>query len=310
MPGYTPWRGRKIMMPEIAVVHAKGNRDLDQGMGARSIAKTIRELADKSRVKALVVRIDSPGGSAVAADYVAEAIQEVKEEIPVVVSLGQVAASGGYWAAMYASHITSSPYTLTGSSGVIGGWFFDKGLNAKLGLGVETLNRGEHADLVAGAILPKRDLHDDEEAQFRRALLALYGDFVKKAAKGRSKTDEDLEKMAQGRVYSGFQAQQLGLIDSLGGYLDALDTAKKLAEIPASKKVLVREYPKPKFIETIMARFFASGMENARQSISPGLLAAFAPFAIGKNAELAHALEDLQYRISKNGQAMPILPLN
>jgi protease-4 len=308
-PGYSSGRVRKIRAPEIAVVHARGNTDLDQGMGARNIAKTIRELAERYRVKALVVRIDSPGGSAVAADYIAEAIQEVKEEIPVVVSLGQVAASGGYWASMYASHITSSPYTLTGSIGVIGGWFFDKGLNAKLGLGIESLNRGEHADLLTGLILPKRDLCDDEEAQFRRTLLDLYGEFVRKAAKGRNKTTEDLESMAQGRVYSGLHAQQLGLIDSLGGYLDALDTAKKLAEIPASKKVLVREYPKPKFIETITARFFASSLTNMQQSIAPGLLAAFAPFGLEKNEELTRSLEDLQYRISKNGQAMPILPL-
>jgi protease-4 len=308
-PGYSSGRVRKIRAPEIAVVHARGNTDLDQGMGARNIAKIILELGEKSRVKALVVRIDSPGGSAVAADYIAEAIEQVKKEIPVVVSLGQVAASGGYWAAMYASHITSSPYTLTGSIGVIGGWFFDKDLNAKLGLGIESLNRGEHADLVTGVILPKRDLRDNEEAQFRRTLLDLYGEFVKKAAKGRNKTSEDLESMAQGRVYSGLHAQQLGLIDSLGGYLDALDTAKKLAEIPVSKKVLIREYPKPKFIETITARFFASSLANVRQSISPGLLATFAPFATGKNADLTQtAIQDLQYRISRNGQAMPILP--
>ncbi|MDR0312929.1 MAG: signal peptide peptidase SppA [Treponema sp.] len=309
MPGYSSGRVRKIRAPEIAVVHARGNTDLDQGMGARNIAKTIRELAEKSRVKALVVRIDSPGGSAVAADYVAEAIEEAKKEIPVVVSMGQVAASGGYWAAMYASHIISTPYTLTGSIGVIGGWFFDNGLNAKLGLGTESLSRGEHADLLTGVIFPKRDLRDDEEAQFRRTLLTLYGEFVKKAAKGRNKASEDLESMAQGRVYSGLHAQQLGLVDSLGGYLDALDTAKKLAEIPVSKKVLVREYPKPKFIETITARFFASSLANLRQSIAPGLMTAFAPFGSEKNAELAQSLEDLQYRISKNGQAMPILPL-
>jgi protease-4 len=308
MPGYSSGRVRKIRAPEIAVVHARGNTDLDQGMGARNIAKIILELGEKSRVKALVVRIDSPGGSAVAADYIAEAIEQVKKEIPVVVSMGQVAASGGYWAAMYASHITSSPYTLTGSIGVIGGWFFDKSLNAKLGLGIESLNRGEHADLATGVILPKRDLRDDEEAQLRRTLLDLYGEFIKKAAKGRNKTSEDLESMAQGRVYSGLHALQLGLIDSLGGYLDALDTAKKLADISASKKVLIREYPKPKFIETITARFFTSSLANMQQSISPGLLAAFA-FATEKNAELTQAaIQDLQYRISKNGQAMPILP--
>ena len=303
---YSPGR-TKFLSKEIAVVHARGNTDLDQGMGARNIARTIRQLADKSRVKALVIRIDSPGGSAVAADHISEAILEVKEYIPVVVSLGQVAASGGYWAAMNASRIVTSPYTLTGSIGVIGGWFFEKGLNTKLGLGFEAMTRGEHADLVTGIILPRRDLDEDEEAQFRRCLLDLYDEFIKKAAKGRNTKDEDLEALARGRVYSGLSAQNLGLIDSLGGYLDALEIAKELAAIPLKKKIRVREYPKPKFLEALTAKFFNSAHINSRIEASlavPGFLTA----ANALNAN--QILEDLRFRLSKNGQAMPILPLN
>ena len=300
-PRYTSGRIRGLRVPEIAVVHARGNTDLEQGMEARSISRLIRELAEKSRVKALVVRIDSPGGSAVAADFVAAAIREVKKDIPVVVSMGQVAASGGYWAAMYANHITASPYTLTGSIGVIAGWFFDKGFNARLGLGFDALTRGDHADLATGIILPRRDLSKDEEAQFRSCLLDLYGEFVKKAALGRNMKEEDMETLAQGRVYSGLASQRLGLTDSLGGYLEALETARDLAKIPASKKIRVREYPKPKFFQTMAARFLSSFIREYR---IPGVSDAFP--GTGKASLL---WEDIRYRFSQNGEIMPILPL-
>ena len=301
-PVYAPGRSG-FMAKEIAVVHARGNTDLDQGMGARNIAKIIRQLADKPRVKALVVRINSPGGSAVAADFISEAILEVKEDIPVVVSLGQVAASGGYWAAMNASRIITTPYTLTGSIGVIGGWFFDKGLNTKLGLGFEAITRGEHADLVTGIILPRRDLDEEEEKMFRRCILDLYDEFIKKAAKGRNMKEEDMEALARGRVYSGISARELGLTDSLGGYLEALETAKELAGIPPGKKIRVREYPKPRFLETLTARLFNSAIAGSQA-------AALNFFTTGNTLKAQQTLEDLRFRLSKNGQALPILPLS
>ena len=299
---YSPGRS-KFTKREIAVVHAKGNTDLDQGMDARTIAKTIRMLAEKPKVKALIVRINSPGGSAVAADHISEAILKVKEQLPVVVSLAQVAASGGYWAAMNASRIVTTPYTLTGSIGVIGSWFFEKGLNTKLGLGFEALTRGEHADLATGIILPARDLNTKEEAQFKSCILDLYDEFIKKAAKSRGKTEKDMETLAQGRVYSGLAAIELGLIDSLGGYLEALDIAKELAGIPLNKKVRIREYPKPKFLETLTARLFSSALANSQNSAAINLLKA------ASSQKANQALEDLRYRLSNNGQALPILPL-
>ncbi|AEF82845.1 signal peptide peptidase SppA [Leadbettera azotonutricia] len=283
-----PKPGRFGKPAEIAVIYAKGNTDLDQGMAARSLSRTIFEAAEKSAVKALVVRIDSPGGSAVAADYVAQAIKEAKKQKPVVVSMGQVAASGGYWAAMYASHIMASACTLTGSIGVIAGWFYDKGLNDKLGLDLDTLSRGAHADLFTGVLIPRRDLTDAEEANYRRYILELYGDFVKKAALGRNITPEVLEPLARGRVYSGLAAQKLGLVDSIGGFIEAIETARKLAGIPEKKKTAIREYPRPKLREALMQRFFAG--------VVPGI-------DIG-------VLEDLRFRLSRNGEAMPILPWN
>jgi len=290
---YTAKKARGIRLPEIAVINARGVVDLEQGIEARNVSRLIRRLAEKPRVKALVVRIDSPGGSAVAADFIAEAIAMAKKKIPVVVSFGDVAASGGYWAAMYASHIMASPYALTGSIGVIGSWFFDKGLNAKLGLDFEALTRGEHADLGTGFILPKRDLSADEEERFRRCILDLYGEFVKKAALGRNKKEEELETLARGRVYSGLTSQRLGLTDSLGGYLDALETARDLAGIPVSKKLKIKEYPKPKFFEKIVAKAFSK-----EHSANPLLHILGVP----------RLWDDLYYRFSQNGKVMPILP--
>ena len=294
---YTARRARGLCLPEIAVIHARGATDLDRGMEARKISRLIRKLGEKPRVKALVVRIDSPGGSAVSADFIAGAIQDVKKKIPVVVSFGQVAASGGYWAAMYASHITASPYTLTGSIGVIGSWFFNKGMNAKLGLNFEALTRGEHADLATGIILPQRDLSGEEEERFRRCLLDLYGEFVKKAALGRNMKEEELEALARGRVYSGIASQRSRLTDSLGGYLEALETARNLAGIAPSKKVKIREYPRPKFLEKMAAKAFSSAIPEGQ-----------APVSLLQNPRMTGLWDDLYYRFSKNGQIMPILP--
>jgi protease-4 len=290
---------------EIAVVHAKGQTDLERGMAARTLAPLIREISQRKAVKALVLRIESPGGSAEAADYIAQAVSGAKERIPVVVSMGSVAASGGYWAAMNASAIVASPYTLTGSIGVISGWFYNRGLYDKLGLGVDTLSRGAHADLMAGILIPHRDLTGEEEQRFRRLILDLYAAFVAKVAEGRNLSPTAVEAAAQGRVYSGLRARDAGLVDRIGGLAEALRTARELAKIPPDKPVRYSEYPRPKFIERIALRFglppppFAAS--RAAGPPWPGLLGALWPEAAG--------IEDLWYRLSRNGEAMPILPL-
>ncbi|MDR0876590.1 MAG: signal peptide peptidase SppA [Treponema sp.] len=289
-----------VFAPRIAVITASGQTDLQRGMAARSLSRTIREVSERHSIKAIVIRINSPGGAADAADYIAEAIQYAKQRIPVVVSMGPVAASGGYWASMYASHITASPFTLTGSIGVIGNWFYDDGLNKKLGLTVDALKKGDHSDLSVGIIFPRRDLSAEEEARYRTFILDLYGDFTKKVAAGRNMDIETVEAAAQGRVYSGLGALDVGLIDSIGGLDDALRIARNLAEIPEKQKVRYEEYPKPRFIDRFMERFtapFLTRENSAASSMVTGLLIS------------EPLLEDLLYRISHNGQVMPILPL-
>ncbi|MCL1837625.1 MAG: S49 family peptidase [Treponema sp.] len=300
---YRPARARWLdKSPVIAVIYASGVTDMEQGIAAWTLAKTIRDLSEKRRVKAIVLRINSSGGSAEAADYVAEAVKIAKRRVPVVVSMGAVAASGGYWASMSASHITASPVTLTGSIGVIGSWFYDKGMNDKLGITVDSLQRGDHADLLTGAILPRRDLREDEISRYRDYILALYADFTARVAANRGMELERVEAVAQGRVFSGVGALNAGLIDSIGGLDDAIRMARKLANINDDMTVSFSEYPKPKFFDMMMERMLSAKFRGGTAGLSPAALVAelFLP---------APLLEELRYRITHNGRAMPILDI-
>jgi len=287
----------------IALVYANGQTDMVSGMAILSLSNTIRELADSKRVKAIVVRINSPGGSADAADYFSEAVRYAKQKKPVVISMGQVAASGGYWAALNSSHIFATPYTITGSIGVIATWFYDNGLYEKAGLNTQTLKRGEHADLYTGFLIPYRDFTAQEEDQYKNYILDIYSVFTGKVAVGRNMDIDKVEAAAQGRIFSGLRAFDAGLIDSIGGLSDALNLARSLAGIPQDGKVRYDEYPKPKFYERMLNQFpFVSVLKRIfsgkNSSDTASMLAEiFIPYA------------DLRYRLQKNGDVMPILPL-
>jgi protease-4 len=285
--------------PRIAVINASGQTDLQRGMAARSLSRTIKEVSEKSAVKAMVIRINSPGGAADAADYIDEAIRYAKKNIPVVVSMGSVAASGGYWASMNANQIMAGPFTLTGSIGVIGSWFYDNGINSKLGLTIDVLKKGDHADMSSGVILPHRDLSPDEEERYKTYILDLYHEFTEKVAAGRNMSLEDVEAVAQGRVYSGQGALDAGLIDSIGGLADALQAARNLAGIPEKKQVRYEEYPRPRSMDKWIQRLFSQFTVPESTSSLSMLTDIMIPESL---------LEDMFYRITQNGQVMPILP--
>ncbi len=293
--------------PVIAVIYANGHTDMHSGISALSLSETIRAQADKRRVKAIVIRINSPGGSAEAADYINEAIRYAKEKKPVVVSMGAVAGSGGYWASMNASHIAATPYTITGSIGVIGSWFFDNGLAAKLGFKTDTLQRGAHADLLTGVILPQRDLTADEEAQYKNYIVDLYNIFTAKAAAGRNMEIEQIEASAQGRIFSGTRALEAGLIDSIGGLSDALRTARSLAGIPENKNIKYDEFPKPKFFERMLGNFSFAKIFTKNGGGKNNALEFFADLFLPDG--YAQFSSDIHYRLKMNGKVMPILPL-
>jgi len=297
-------RGRRP--PIIAVINSTGVTDMERGMAARALARTIDETSRRRRVKAIVLRINSPGGSPEAADYIAEAVTKARSRVPVVVSMGGVAASGGYWAGMSANHITATPVTLTGSIGVIGTWFYDRGLNNRLGLSVDVMQRGNHADLMTGIILPKRDLNEREQERFRKYIMDHYDVFTARVAASRGMEIEQVEAVAQGRVFSGIGALNAGLIDSIGGLAHAVRIARELAGIPEYQGVVFEQLPRPTFFDRMMGRLVKMGLPNrtaASRNMEAALLMTdlFLP---------VHLLEDLRFRIAHNGRVMPILPMD
>ena len=289
--------------PTIAIVYADGQTDMQRGMEIAKLVKTINDLANNNRVKAIVVRINSPGGSAQAADALAEAIRYARYRKPVVVSMGQVAASGGYWASMTASHVMANPYTITGSIGVIGSWFYDNGLYRNLGLTTDVIKRGDHSDLMTGFLIPYRRMTVLEEDQYKKYILDLYDIFINKVAYGRGMEIQEVEAVAQGRIFSGTRALKEGLIDSVGGLYDAINIARSLAEIDESTPVNYREYPEPSFMDILLGKF-------------PSIESFFRAKLFGKQAQSTPAYldilipnVDIRYRMENNGQVMPILPL-
>jgi protease-4 len=214
--------------------------------------------------------------------------------------MGQTAASGGYWAAMNASHIIATPYTITGSIGVIASWFYDNGLTSKLGLTMETIQRGAHADMFTGVLVPYRNLTDLEEERYKNYILDIYFNFTEKVAAGRSMNIEKVESVAQGRIFSGTRALEAGLIDSIGSISDAFQLARNMANIPDDKFVQYREFPEPKFFDSLLSRFpFVSAIFKLNYQ-SPAVLTF---------VDLLLPGTDIRYRIENNGKVMPILPL-
>ena len=241
------WGGR----PKIALVYGLGVCDMDKGIRARRLQKVFADLAKQKNVKAVVFRVDSPGGSAMAADVVAEALKKCAAKKPVIISQGQVAGSGGYWISMYGDKIVAGPNTVTGSIGVIGGWVWDQGLGEKLGMTEDHVKRGAHADIEAGVTLPllgltvpRRNLTSDERAMIERWIREMYDSFVAKVAEGRDMTKEEAEAIAQGRFYSGLDGKQVGLVDEIGGLMTALALAKSEAKIADNQRVEIVEIPK------------------------------------------------------------------
>ena len=281
--------------PKIAVIYALGVCAMDEGITARKLVRDVQTAVDNPAVKAIVLRVDSPGGDAMASDYIAEALKEAKGKKPVIVSQGAVAGSGGYWLSMYGDTIVAAPTTITGSIGVIGGWAYNKGIKEKLGMSTDYVKAGEHADLgfgftlpFIGLGLPDRDLTEPERSRMEYSIKTMYKEFVNKVANGRKKSPEQIEAIAQGRVWSGSDGLKNGLVDILGGLATAIDIAKAKAGIPRSQEVTILELPKKGLID----------------------FSQFIPRVIGLELkEKDPALEHLQFLLARNGQPMPVLPL-
>ncbi len=292
--------------PRIAVVYAIGATDLDGGMMARRLASDIEEAARDHSVKAIVLRVDSPGGDGVAADYVAEAVRAAKKRKPVIVSMGAVAGSGGYWVSMYGDSVIASPITLTGSIGVIGAWIYDKGLDDKLGLSLDSVQMGKHADLSLGFLIPHRNLSPEEKERFKTMILDMYSDFVGKAAMGRGKTPEEIEKIAQGRIWSGLGAKEIGLVDSLGGLRDAIELAGRKAGIEPGRETVIVEYPTVDIFASLSSAFF----DTQARGLPPFAMGGLSVLGLDNpSSPQGKAVEYLRYRLEHNGEPLPMLPM-
>lgn len=239
--------------PQIAVVYGLGECALDTGIRARWLERVFIRLANAANVKAVVFRVDSPGGDGLASDLVAEAIKKCKQKKPVIISQGQVAGSGGYWISMYGDTIVAAPQTVTGSIGVIGGWLYDQGVSAKLGMTSDQVRRGKHADLgfgialpLLGVQIPARNLTAEEREQVEQIIKAFYESFVSKVAAGRKMPVEATKRVAEGHFYSGLDGKANGLVDELGGLFIALALAEQRAELGISDEVEIVEIPRSK----------------------------------------------------------------
>jgi len=238
---------------KIAVVYGLGECAMDTGIKARWLERVFLKLAKNKSIRAVVFRVDSPGGEVMASDLVAEALKKCSEKKPIIISQGQVAGSGGYWISMYGDTIVAGPNTVTGSIGVIGGWIWDKSLSKKLGLSSDLVQRGAHADIGFGATLPllgvqvpARNLTPEERSMIEKMIKDMYDNFVGKVAKGRHMPEEKVKEIAQGHFYSGVKGKEIGLVDEIGGIVTAIAIAREKIGLKPDEEIELIEIPKSK----------------------------------------------------------------
>lgn len=249
--GAVDGEAKKSSSRSIAVVYAEGDIVDGEGdlgeVGGAKFARELRELRQDKDVKAVVLRINSPGGSAPASEAIQREIRLIRQTKPLIVSMGSYAASGGYWIATYGDRIFAEPTTITGSIGVFGIQFDVKKLANGVGVTFDSVKTGKFAD----AITITRPKTDEELAVFQRLVDWIYGEFVTKVAESRKLKRDFVEEIAQGRVWSGTEAKKLGLVDELGGLDAALAYAAQKANLGANYEVT--EYPRKRNLSEIIS---------------------------------------------------------
>jgi protease-4 len=288
--------------PRIAVIYATGiiasgqssyDSPSGQVLGSDTMADYLRKARADSSIKAIVLRVDSPGGSAIASDVIWREVMLTRGVKPVIASMSDVAASGGYYIAMPAHVIVAEPATLTGSIGVVMLKFVIDGTLKKLGMNVEGVSNGKYAGLYS----PVRAFTPEERAKVQEQMQATYDTFVEKAADGRNTTPERIDKVGQGRVWTGRQAKEIGLVDELGGLERALAVAKQRAKLPPDSEVEVVVYPGRKSIYEIVKNPFGS-------SESTTALGAMLGFRDPRALQLLTA----PLRLFRRGEPLAIMP--
>jgi len=230
-------------------------------MGGDTVSAGFDAALKDKKVKAIVFRVSSPGGSPAASDQILAAADRAREAgKPVVISMGQYAASGGYYVSAHADHIVALPQTITGSIGVFGGKVALEGTFAKVGYNIEGITVGGE---YAGAYSPDAPFTPTQAEAYRGQLQDIYDDFTTRVSNGRDIPLERVKEIAKGRVWTGVQAKEIGLVDELGGIMTAIDAAKKLAEIDEDEDVRIKIFPRQKTIEEQINDLFTGSAQMA-----------------------------------------------
>lgn len=292
----------------IAVIYASGDIGSGQStdspsgntsIGSDTLSKAIDDARDDKTIKAIVIRVDSPGGSGLASDIIWHSVVAAKEKKPVVISMSDVAASGGYYIACGASKIVAQPSTITGSIGVVAGKPVMKGFYDWLGLSNQYIMRGKNA----GMFRETEKFSDEERAKFEDWIKnTYYNDFVPKVAKGREKDAAYIDSIAQGRVWTGFQGKERGLVDEFGGLDRAIEVAKDLAKIPKDKGVHRVILPAP---QTFIQELLNQGDETHTQMKQREAVLS----ALPEDAQRAARYMALLDRM-KSGESMLLMPFD
>lgn len=291
---------------DVAVIFASGPINIGRSgnggwegdaVGSDTVVRAVNDAAADDSIKAIVLRVDSPGGSALASDLMWHALENAKAKKPIVVSMSDVAASGGYYIACNANKIVAQPSTLTGSIGVFMGKPVTKGLYDWAGITSETIKRGKNSGLFDTSVkwTPEEKAKIEESAR-----KIYYDDFIPKVAKGRNKTVEQIDAVGQGHVWTGAQAKENGLIDEFGGFERAIELAKELAGIAPEKSVRRVVFPSPRpFLDTI---FSTDDEATAQIKTQQAVIK-----ALPEDARRMFRFSMLFDRM-KNGEAMTLLP--
>jgi protease-4 len=255
---------------EVAIIYAEGDIVDGEGdsneVGGARFARAIRELREDPAVKAIVLRVNSPGGSASAAETIQRELRLARKSKPVVVSMGSYAASGGYWISAYGDRIFAEPTSITGSIGVFGLQFDLQKLANEHGVTFDSVKTGKFADSLTIA----RPKTDEELAVFQRMVDWIYGQFIAKVAEGRKLKPSFVEEIAQGRVWSGAEAKKLGLVDEIGGLHEAVNYAAGKAGLGTSFRVV--EYPRSKNLSEAIAEMLGRFKPASLHLKAPGIV--------------------------------------
>ena len=269
--GYAPGYGSG---PRIALIYAvgeivSGRSSVDSSgvLGSDSFADWVRKARIDPDVRAIVVRIDSPGGSATASDVMWHELKLARDVKPVIVSMGDVAASGGYYIAAPATAIVAEPGTLTGSIGVVTGKYVLKGTLDKIGVGEDSVSNGTNAEIDS----PFKPFSPDQRARIQSQMQATYDLFVSRVAEGRHLTAPEVDAIGRGRVWTGSQARERGLVDEIGGLDLAIDLAKTKAHIAAKTSVSLSVYPPRRGLFDVLASFGNGSSTSAQARLAASL---------------------------------------